>query len=1289
MGGARGRTVFAAGGAGRRGLRRRRAGVGRAWPAAAKSLAPCDRAAGGRAPPPSRAVALPSRALCLCLADLHARELAWQLRLFVPLRPPPDAPHPSPAVRLLSFAVTCATASVSFEYFVFFSSRVCWSFLFIAAIGCSWRALPASAVVLAGSLDPHGRRRCGAARGPTMRPRNGSPSPSLDDLADFDPESAYYDLNEALAMTRALAARPPPFLRRSHGALRSTADGRWLPPPPPSSVSVSLLYVESATNTVDGLSASILRASGQRVRSTMVGIPAGKSGSWGSGGAADAATSATAGSSGLPLGVDGQPLPLWVSAKVDAGATGQQTRNTLADGSVAPAVTGTLPVMEHAAALGGPPLARLCNGGGATAAASAPSSSGAASALATRAGSGLRLSCALDDFDVWCDSTAEPSPVVGSPAEPSPTADSPVILRVSATGYAPTRLVLRRQRQHGSGRHRRLEGIVRLSLRRLRADDQVARGVAVGRRLVSASERRVGSLVVVARVEWRTPHITWPLARGVPDGAGVAVKDDSTPRRDGELPSQRMWRLSRHPVSSMAVRVDVRATTKKGVDLLKNHRRDLACPVCNVVVPRTGGAESAVTALNVVLAHMDAEHVRVRVEVENHSFTRPGRGEGGLSLGKGTGAPRPPLLFRASLLVTLRDRHPTLAPADHFFTRRHGPPAVAGGGAVGDCAATRDSQRRTLRRPRRASQASPYALERLSPALLPSPLSPAGGVRDARKRHRDCADDGTASAAAADKLKAGAAVAVRGKRKRTPPAGLSNVRLYRAGINIPLSEAEALHGDLYDMSDVRWLERLDTDRMLDVSDVTVREVYYMRLWNSFIRPSATGFGVYGDLHMRMALVAFMRTHRALLERLSMWGLVLSHLHELYALGVLDCAGLLAVARAYREPPEGGGGGGGMEKGGGMVDGVSSRPSNGVAANSRADLLAAMGSKAGGGLPAAVTGGEQGDGLPAVARVGGAGGSRVATGGGRGGGSSSARRAVPHLLSDATAEPLPTHPASYMPRCVASPSAGGRSGSGSSATTVLPANPSPTAPLRIVEVVDDSAFHAVGPSKAVLPPSAAATKVSPSRRDASGGVANTTRPSRVVSTTGASTNARHVSSTHTPAMEGKDVLLAGGRSQDDGASTQRLTSRALARAGAPARFLSPSRGAFAVEEIDVDATGAARAKRQRVSGRSAAAVAATVAPSAAAPSASGAAGASRRRASAASGAAADAVVVGAPSSSSRRPLPASGGSGPGHCRAAPVPAHGLPVLPSSGAVRVSAAASVTPSGKPSASRRDRK
>lgn len=1015
-----------------------------------------------------------------------------------------------------------------------------------------------------------------------MRPGNRSPSPSLEDLADFDPESAYYDLNGALAMTRALAARPPPFLRRSHGVLRSSADGRWLPPPPPSSVSVSLLYVESATTTVDGLSASILRAAGQRVRSAIVGIPGGKSGDWGSAGAANAGSSATARSSDLPLGVDGQPLPLWVSATIDVGAKGQQTRNTLADGPIVPAVTGALPVVEHAAALGGLPLARLGDGGATTAAASAPLSSGAESALATRVGSGLRLSCALDDFDAWCDSTAEPSPVVGSPAEPSPTADCPVILRVSATGYASTRLVLRRQRQHGSGRHRRLEGIIRLSLRRLRGDDQLARGVAVGRRLVSASERRLGSLVIVARVEWKTPYITWPLARGLPDGTGVAVNDDSTPRRNGELPSQRMWRLSRHPVSSMDVRVDVRATTKKGVDLLKNHRRDLSCPVCNAVVPRTGGAEPAVTALNVVLAHMDAEHVRVRAEVESHSFARPRRGQGGLSLGNGTGAPRPPLLFRASVLLTLRDRYPTLAPADHFFTRRHGPPAVAGGEASGDCATTRGPQRRTLRLPRRASQTNPSAAEFLSPASLPSPLSPAAGVRNARRRHRYCNDDGIASVAAADKLEAAAAVAVRGKRKRMPPAGLSSVRLYRAGINIPLTEAEALHGDLYDMSDVRWLERLDTDRMLDVSDVTVREVYYMRLWNSFIRPSATGFGVYGDLHMRMALVAFMRTHRALLERLSMWGLVLSHLHELYALGVLDCAGLLAVARAYREPPEGGGGRGGMEKRGWTVDGASPRPSNGVAANARGSLPATMGGMADIGLPV-VTGGEQGDGLPAVARVGGAGGSRAATGSGRGGGSSSARRIVPLPRLDATAQAPPTHPTSYVARLAGSPFAGGRSGSGSSATTVLPANPSPTASLLIVGVMDDPAIHPVAASRVLMPPSAAAAKVGPSRRDADGDVANIALPSRLVSTTAASTNARHVSATRIPAVEGVDVFLAGSLSKVDGPSTQRLTPHVVACAGAPTRSLLASRGVSVVEETDVDVAGGARAKRQRVNG----------------------------------------------------------------------------------------------------------
>lgn len=82
------------------------------------------------------------------------------------------------------------------------------------------------------------------------------------------------------------------------------------------------------------------------------------------------------------------------------------------------------------------------------------------------------------------------------------------------------------------------------------------------------------------------------------------------------------------------------------------------------------------------------------------------------------------------------------------------------------------------------------------------------------------------------------------------------------------------------------------------------------------------------------------------------------------------------------------------------------------------------------------------------------------------------------------------------------------------------------------------------------------------------------------------------------------------------------------------------------------------------------MAATVAPAAAAPSVSGAAGYSSRRASA-GGQAADAVVVASPLSSWRRPLPAGGGSRAGHCRTPPVPGHGVPVLPSSGAVGPSA------------------
>lgn len=1109
-------------------------------------------------------------------------------------------------------------------------------------------------------------------------------------MAELDPEYASYGLHEALEITRALAARPPRFLRRAHGALRSTADGRWLPPPPPSSVAVSLLYVESATATVDGLSASILRASGQRVRSTIVGIPSGKSAGGGSAGVADAAVSATADVNGLPVGLDGRPLPLLVSAKVDAGATGQRGRSTLPDGPIVPAVTGTLPVMEHAAARGGPPLARRGNVGAAAAVASAPSSSGAASVLAARAATGLYLSCALDDFDAWCESTAESSPVVGPPTEPSPAADCPVILRVSATGYAPTRLVLRRQRHQRVGAYHRLEGIVRLTLRRLRGDAQLAGGVAGGRRLVSASERRLGSLVVVARVEWKAPYITWPLARGLSDGTGLAVIGDSSTRRNGELPSQRMWRLSRHPISSMAVRVDVRATTKKGVDLLKNHRRDLACPVCNVVVPRTGGAESAVTALNAVLGHMDVEHVRVRVEVESHSFTRPGRGDGGLSATKGKGAPRPPLLFRASLLVTLRDGRPTVSPADHFFTRRREPPEVAGGGAAGDCAAARDPQRRTLRRPRRGSQTHPAAVDRLSPGFLPSPPSPAAGVRDARARRRYCNEGGTAPAADADKLAAdAAAVAVRGKRKRTPPAGLGSVRLYRAGLNIPLSEAEALHGDLYDMSDVRWLERLDTDRMLDVSDVTVREVYYMRLWNSFIRASATGFGVYGDLHMRLALVAFMRTHRALLERLSMWGLVLSHLHELYALGVLDCAGLLAVARAYREPPEGGGGEGGMEKGARVVGGATSTQSDRVATNAVGSLSAAIGGRAGGGLPA-MTGGEHGGGLPVVTRVGDGGGLPAAIAGNRGGGSPSGRLAAPLSLPDATAQAPPTLPASYVASLTVSPSAGGRSGRSSLATTVLPATPSPVAPLRIVEVTDGPAIHSVGATTELLPPPAAAATVGrASARDADGDVANDPPPSLVVSATGVLTGTRHVSASRTPTMNGRVVALAGGGRKYGGPSTQQLTPRVVARAGAPARSPSASRDVLTVEAMDVDAAEAARTKRQRVNGWSTVAVNATVVPAAAAMSASGGAGPSRRRVSAASGAAADTVVVAGPPSSARRPLPASGGPRVAHCHAPPGPARGVGVVASSGRVAGSAAASLAPGRTPMASRRDGK
>lgn len=1072
-----------------------------------------------------------------------------------------------------------------------------------------------------------------------MRPRNASTSPSLDDMAEPDPDFAYYGLHEALEITRGLAARPPPFLRRAHGKLRSTAEGRWLPPPPPSSVAVSLMYVESATATVDGLSASILRSSGQRVRSTIVGIAAEKSRGGGFASVAGAAGSAPAEGNGLPLGPDGRLLPLRVSAKVDAGATGQQGRSTPPDGPHAPAVTGKLPVMEHAAALGGPRLARLNSGSAATAVVSAPSSSGDPSASVTRPATGLDLSCALDDFDAWCQLMAEPSPVEETPTRASLNADSPVVLRVSARGYAPTRLILRRQRHQRVGPYHRLEGIVRLTLRRLRDDDQPAGGVAGGRRLVSASERRLGALVVVARVVWKTPYITWPLVRGLSDGAGVAVKDESTPRRNGELPSQRMWRLSRHPISSMAVRVDVRATTKKGVDLLKNHRRDLACPVCNVVVPRTGGAESAVTALNAVLAHMDVEHVRVRVEVESHSFTRPGRGDGEPSLTEGKGAPRPPLLFRASLLVTLRDGHPTVSPANYFFSRRHDPPEVAGGGASGDCAANREAQRRTFRRPRRSSQTRAVAVDHLSPASLPSPPSPADGARDARARYRNCNDGGMLPAAASDKLAAGAAaVAIRGKRKRTPPAGLGNVRLYRAGLNIPMTEAEALHGDLYDMSDVRWLERLDTDRMLDVSDVTVREVYYMRLWNSFIRPSATGFGVYGDLHMRLALVSFMRTHRALLERLSMWGLVLSHLHELYALGVLDCAGLLAVARAYREPPEGGGGGGGAEKGSGPVDGTTSTPSGRVPTKSGGSLPTEMGGMACGILPA-VTGGDCGGGLPVVSRVGSGRGLPFATAGARSGGSSPGRRAAGPPLSHAAVSAPPALPASFVGAAALSPSAGGGARR-SVATAVLPPTHRSVAPLRIVEVTDGSAVRPIGTPKDLLPHEGAAVNVG--RKSYGGADCDVVNPAsaRAVASNGALSMAPDVSASRTLTRKGAVIRVAGGELKRVDPWSQQLTPRVVVCADAPVRSPSASIGVFAVEPTDMDAAEAARVKRQRVDGWSTAPVSTSVAPAAAAISASGGAGSPRRFVSAASGETGDMVVIAGPPA--RLPLPTVGG-----------------------------------------------
>lgn len=1137
-----------------------------------------------------------------------------------------------------------------------------------------------------------------------MRPGNTFSSPPLNDMdgvIELDPESRSYGLREALQLTRDLAARPPPFLRRAHVALRSTADGRWLPPPPSSSVCVSLLYVEAATATVDGLSASILRASGQRVRSTIVGIPAERSRGEDSLGVGDGAIPAKFDGGDEQASLDGRPLPLSVSATLDAGAGGQQGRSRLPDGPFVPAVTGTVPVIDRAAARRGPPAAYLGNGGDVkAAAAAAPSSTGAVSALSARGTTGLHLSCALDDFDAWCESTAAPSQAVGPSTEHHPTSDCPVVLRVSATGYAPIRLVLRRRRYERVERHRRLEGIVRLPLRRLRGVGQRASGVAGGRRLVSASERRLSSLVVVARVEWKAPYITWPLAHALSDGSGVAVKDDATTRRNGELPSQRMWRLSRHPISSMAVRLDVRAPTEKGVDLLKTHRRDLTCPVCNAVVPRTGGTESAFTALNVVLAHMDAEHVRLGVHVEYHSFTRPGRGVGELSLSKGKGASHPPLLFHASLLVTLRDGHPTMSPADFFFTRRLGPPGISGGRAAADRAVSRDPQRRTPRRTRRGGQTHPAVMDGLSPSSLAFPLLPAAGVRKAPGRHRNGNDGGTAPAASADKLATdGATVAVHGKRKRTSPAGLGSVCLYRAGINIPLSEAEALDGDLHDMSDVRWLERLDTDRMLDVSDVTVREVYYMRLWNSFIRPSATGFGVYGDLHMRMALVAFMRTHRVLLERLSMWGLVLSHLHELYALGVLDCAGLLAVARAYREPPEDEGGGGNVEKGSGVVNPSMPMPSSGVNTNSGGSLFAAVGSKVGAGLPAVTLGehigglpsaavAERGGGSPAISKVGEGGYLPTTTAGNQGAGSQSGRLAAPSRQSNLTPQAPPTHLASHAARLAVSPSAGGRSGSGSSARAVLPTSTRPVASLHIVEVTDNSTVHAAGARAAQLPGSAAAVKVSGKPcRVVDGRVADDSVPSRVDSATGGLNGTRRVSTSNTPTMKGGEVSLVvaldGSEPEDVGPSFQQLTPRLVSRAGTPARSSSANRGVFTVKKKDVEADKATRTKRQRINGWSAVAMTTTVASAAAALPAD-AADAMRRRGSAASGEAADVVVVAGPPTSARLSPTSSTGSRGAQYRTPSNPGCGVPVVLSSSRVGGSSALSLAPGGRRTAS-----
>lgn len=1000
-------------------------------------------------------------------------------------------------------------------------------------------------------------------------------------------DSGYFNLADALALAPVLAPRPPPFLRRAHGGLRSSADGRWLPPPPAASVEVTLLHVEAATATVDGLSASILRATGRRVRPTIVGIPAVWSG--GQGGAAAAATHVPAVpvGSGLPLGLNGQPLPMLVSASVDAGMTGRPARHAAPSEPIVPSLVGALRVVEHGGAAGGRPLARRGSSGGPVAVPAAAASSAGGSASGGGSAGELHLSCAVDDFDAWCDSKAEPVPSVTLPCDPP--VDCPVILRVAASGYAPTRLMLRRRPLERSGPHHRLEGIVRISLRRLQEGEQPAGDPAGGRRLVSAAERRRGAVVVIARVVWKPPYITWPLTRGLSDKAHVFVKDEATSLRAGELPSQRMWRLSRHPISTMGVRVDVVATTGRGVEVLKNHRLDLACPLCATVVPLTGAAQSAVTALNTVLGHMDAEHVRVRVEVESHSFTRQGRGASGAD---GKGGLRQLFFFRASLRVALFDRYPTPPPRDFSFSRRQLVPVI-GIAATAEGAVATQGLRQTPRRPRRSGLSSPLAPERPSPGVLPSTPPPAVDDRQVRARHRCGAAGGAAAAAAADAAQPPTIVAG-GKRKRTPPAGLSGVRLYRAGINFPLSIEEALHGDLYDMSDVRWLERLDTERLLDVSDVTVREVYYMRLWNAFIRPSATGFCVYGDVHMRLALVAFVRRHRALLNRLSMWGLVMSHLHELYALGVIDSAGQLAVARACREPLKGGDGGAPAMVERGAVGTSAPVPRGSMAAMLVDGLCAAVGVGHAGGSPAAMGGNDGGagpiesglgnhGGLQAVVReLSGRGGARAPGTSGGAAISASRKRAMPPLPSDAMPPTTPTHSTARVASLV-SLSSGGRSG-GSSAM--------PTAPVSSGGAV--LSFHAAARAGGAAHLFVDLTDTPHPAADTSVGTHATARvagvdapvcalPLGAASAAGPSATAHPESSSPVGMVEGRAVSHTGARARGP-VSALRFSARpdAVVRPRpSPTPYGLAARGVHANEVIDLDAVPVVPTKRRRM------------------------------------------------------------------------------------------------------------